>query len=142
MVWLCDEAEGAVCCSCLARSAGNGLRSGEQDSSLVVSDLEEERVIIGKGWETHMEMGIIFFHVFPRSFWLFWFTRGGNKTACLKGLWNKHTQDRFLPALKAVKVLELNWCHQQGSVPYTGIRVHIQSWPLGIYYLCHLLCLL
>lgn len=78
-------------------------------------------------------MGIIFVHLFPKSLWLFWFTRGGNKTACLKGLWNKHTQARFSPALKAVKVTELNWCLQQGSVAYTGIRVHVQSWHLGIY---------
>lgn len=98
-----------------------------------VSGLEEERVIIREGWETHMGMGIFFFHLSPKSSWLFWFTGGGNKTACLKGLWNKHTQARFSPALKAVKVIELNWWHQQGSVPYSDIRVHIQSWHLGIY---------
>lgn len=71
--------------------------------------------------------GDYFFHTFSKSLWLFWFTGGGNKTACLKGLWHKHPQARFSPALKAVKVIELNWCHQQGSVPYTGIRVHTQS---------------
>lgn len=88
-----------ACCSCIARSAGNGLGSGEQGSSLV-SGLEEERVITGEGWETRMGMGIVFFHPFPKSLWLFWFTGGGNKTACLKGLWNKHTQARFSPALR------------------------------------------
>lgn len=122
-----------ACCSCLARSAGNGLGSGEQGSSSVVSGLEEERMIIREGWETHGNGDFIFFPLSPKSLWLFWFTGGGNKTACLKGLWSKHTQARFSPALKAVKVIELNWWHQQGSVPYSGIRVHIESWHLGIY---------
>lgn len=126
-----------ACCSYLARSAGSGFRNTEQGSSLVVvSGLVEERVIIEKGWETHMGMGIIFFHIFSKSLWLFWFTGGGNKTACLKGLWHKHPQARFSPALKAVKVIELNWCHQPGSVPYTGIRVHTQSWRLVTFAIC------
>lgn len=90
-------------------------------------------MIIGERWETHGNGDFFFFNLFLKSLWLFWFTRGGNKTACLKGLWNKHTHATFSPALKAVKVTELNWCHQQGSVPYTGIRVHLQSWHLGMY---------
>lgn len=62
----------------------------------------------GRVGDTHGNGGIFFFHLSPKSLW-FWFIRGGNKTACLKGLWNKHTQARFSPALKAVKVVELNW---------------------------------
>lgn len=62
----------------------------------------------GRGGRRTWEWGF-FFHLSPKSLWLFWFTGGGNKTACLKGLWNKHTQARFSPALKAVKVIELNW---------------------------------
>lgn len=40
---------------------------------------------------------------------------------------------QILSSSKAVKVIELNGCHQQESVPYTGVRVHPQSWHLGIY---------
>lgn len=58
-----------ACCSYLARSAGSGFRNTEQGSSLVVvSGLVEERVIIEKGWETHMGMGIIFFILSPRAY--------------------------------------------------------------------------
>lgn len=60
-----------ACCSCLARSPGNGLGSGEQGSSSVVSGLEEERVITGEGWETHMGMGIFFFIFPPRVYGCF-----------------------------------------------------------------------
>lgn len=34
--------------------------NGEQGSSLDVSGLEEERLLVGEGWETHMGTGIIF----------------------------------------------------------------------------------
>lgn len=42
----------------------------EQGSSLVVSGLEEERMIIGEGWEIHLGMGMFgFFFIFsPRAF--------------------------------------------------------------------------
>lgn len=43
-----------------------------------------------EGWQTLMGTGIIFFHLFLKSLWLFWFIGGGSKTACLKGLCNKH----------------------------------------------------
>lgn len=51
---------------------------------------------VGDTWEWGV---VFFFHLFPKRLWLFWFTGGGNKAACLKGLWSKHTQGRLSPAL-------------------------------------------
>lgn len=89
-----------ACWSCIARSAGIGLRSGEQGSSLVVSGLEEERVIIGEGWKTHVGMGIFFFFIFfPRTYGCSGVLEVETRLHA-SGLWNKHTQARFSPALR------------------------------------------
>lgn len=45
---------------------GMALGNGEQGSSLDVSGLEEERLVMGEGWETHMGTGIIFDY-FPQE---------------------------------------------------------------------------